>query len=167
VEAHLETFGWVRPWLPPSFDVDGYCRTLLRVSMSREIRPEPEGRAEALWLAQRDELREVYGVLLADLAAAGELHVEAAGTYALARHVGRGERLRKRIYFRWSMVRATLRWFKYVVTFEDWLDYIRHKAERHTGQPIELTQREQRWPLLFLWPRLVRYLRQKDKRRPS
>jgi hypothetical protein len=106
-------------------------------------------------------------VLLADLAAAGELRVEAEGTYALARHVGRAERLRKRIYFRWSMVRATVRWFKYVVTFEDWLDYIRHKAERHTGQPIELTRREQRWPLLFLWPRLVRYLRQKDKRGPS
>src|SRR5262249_35651613 len=93
VQAHLETYAWVRPWLPPHFDVEAYCRTLLRVSMSREIRPEPEGRAESLWLAQREALEDVYGLLLRELAQAGELQTEAGGRYALARHVGRGERL--------------------------------------------------------------------------
>jgi hypothetical protein len=47
------------------------------------------------------------------------------------------------------------------VTFEDWLEYIRRKAERHTGQEIVFTDRERRMPLVFLWPRVFRYLRDK------
>ncbi len=42
VSAHAETYGWVRPWLPDRFDAEAYCRTALRVSLGREIRPEPE-----------------------------------------------------------------------------------------------------------------------------
>ncbi|HEV7498867.1 MAG TPA: hypothetical protein VGQ33_02635, partial [Vicinamibacteria bacterium] len=57
VSAHALTYDWVRPWLPARFDVSDYCRTLLRVSYAGEIRPEPEGRAEALWRAQEDYLR--------------------------------------------------------------------------------------------------------------
>ena len=51
-----------------------------------------------------------------------------------------------------------------MVTFEDWLEYIVRKAERHTGKPILLTPSERRWPVIFLWPRLIRYLRDKDDR---
>lgn len=163
VAAHLETYAWVRPWLPPRFDADAYTRALLRVSLSREIRPEPGGRADALWEAQQPYLREVYAVLLRELAAEGELTEHADGSYALAREVTLGERLRVEAYFRWSLVRATARWFKYILTFEDWLEYILRKAQRHTGQDIVLTPRERRLPVIFLWPRLIRYLRQKDK----
>jgi hypothetical protein len=49
-----------------------------------------------------------------------------------------------------------------VVSFEGWLDYIVRKASRHAGQPIELTPRERRFPLLLLWGRVWRYLRHKD-----
>ena len=61
------------------------------------------------------------------------------------------------------MVRATARWAKYMVTFDDWLEYILRKARRHSGQDIVLTPRERRLPLVFLWPRVIRYLRHKDK----
>jgi hypothetical protein len=50
-----------------------------------------------------------------------------------------------------------------MITFDDWLEYILRKARRHSGQDIVLTPRERRLPLLFLWPRVIRYLRQKDK----
>ena len=60
--------------------------------------------------------------------------------------------------------RATARWAKHVVSFEGWLDYIVRKASRHTGQPIELPPRERRWPLLFLWGRVFRYLREKNRK---
>jgi len=156
------TYAWVRPWLPPTFDVDAYCRTSLRVSLSREIRPEPSGRADALWDVQKENLRSVYGALLAELAKAGEL-VDKGGEYSLARPVTGGERRRVEAYFRWSTVRATTRWAKYIVTFDEWLEYILRKARRHSGQDIVLTPRERRMPLVFLWPRVIRYLRQKDK----
>ena len=162
VSAHALTYAWVRPWLPARFDVETYCRTLLRVSLGREIRPEPAGRADALWEAQKDDLAPVYGILLADLARAGEL-AEQAGAYALARPVTAAERLRVNAYFTRSLVRATARWAKYIVTFDGWLEYILRKARRHSGQDIVLTPRERRMPLVFLWPRVIRYLRHKDK----
>jgi hypothetical protein len=162
VSAHTETYAWVRPWLPSRFDAEAYCRTLLRVSLSQEIRPEPEGRAQALFAAQRDEILPAYERLLFDLVAAGELLFE-GNEFRLARSVSLGERLRLRTYFARSLVRATVRWGKHVVTFEGWLDYILRKVRRHAGTEIELSPRERRLPLLFLWPRLFRYLRQKNR----
>lgn len=166
VRAHALTYEWARPWLPALFDVGEYCRTLLRVSFAAEIRPEPEGRAQALFEAQEGYLRAVYGVLLAALAGAGELREESPGVYALSRPAGALERVRLTAYFRWSLVRATARWAKYVVTFDDWLEFIVRKARRHTGEDIVLTDRERRMPLVFLWPRVIHYLRHKDRPRP-
>ncbi len=165
VSAHAETYRWVRPWLPERFDAEAYCRTALRVSLGREIRPEPEGRAEALWAAQREEQTAVYARLLEELAARGELRPVAPATWSLVRPVTAGERLRLEAYFAWSLVRATARWLKHMVTFENWLDYILLKVARHTGEEMVLTPRERRMPLLFLWPRLIGFLRRKDGRR--
>lgn len=162
--AHFLTLAWVRPWLPPRFDVAAYCRTLLRVSFGWEIRPEPAGRTETLWEAQQAYLKPVYGVVLRELAARGELRELEPGIYALPGRATAAERARLALYFQWSLVRATARWAKYIVTFDDWLDFIVRKARRHTDQEIVLTSRERRYPLIFLWPRLIHYLRHKNQR---
>jgi hypothetical protein len=165
VAAHEATYAWVRPWLPARFDASGYARTLLAVSLGGELRPEPPARAEGLFDAQRDYLVEVYGLLLAALAEAGELRREPDGTtYALARPPGSAEALRVRLYFARSKLRATARWLKYMVTFEGWLEYIVHKTERHTGEAVRLSPWERRLPLPFLLPRVVRHLRRKERR---
>lgn len=162
--AHALAYEWARPWLPPQFDVDAFTRTLLRVSFAGEVRPEPAGpRVETLWAAQQGYLREVYGVLLGELARRGDLREVARGAYAPTRPVGTWERACLRGYFRWSMLRATARWAKHVATFEGWLDFLVGKARRHGGQEVVLTERERRAPLLFLWPRVWRYLRHKDR----
>jgi hypothetical protein len=163
VSAHAATFEWSRPFLPRAFDAAGYAEALLRISFRHEIRPEPLGRADTLFEAQRAYHREVYGVLLRELERRGEL-VPADGGYALARPVTRLEWLARSAYFRLSLVRATARWAKHMLTVDDWLDYIAHKAMRHTGQRIVLTERERRLPIVFLWPRVIRYLRGKDRR---
>jgi hypothetical protein len=165
VSAHEQTLGWVRPWLPARFDAEEYARVALRVSMSWEVRPEPGGRADALFAAQRPYHREVFGILLEELSRRGELVSAGEGRYALARPVGAIERLRLGLYFRLSLARATLRWFKYMITYEGWVDYILHKASRHTGYEATLSERERRWPWLFLWPRLFRFFRHRDGRR--
>ncbi len=170
VASHRETWRWARPWLPPAFDPDAYGRSALRTSMRWEVRPEPGGRADALWEAQQSVQVPVFDALLHELAALGEVAPSAAGerTFSPVRPVGGLERLRLELYFRRSIVRATARWLKHVVTFEGWLDYIVRKASRHGGEPIVLTERERRWPLVFLWGRLFRYLRDKDRKgRPS
>jgi hypothetical protein len=165
VSAHAETWRWSRPWLPPRFDADGYGRNALRVSMSWEVRPEPPGRADALWEAQKSEQTPVFEALLSDLAGRGEITAaaDAEGLWSPADPARRGETLRLKLYFRRSILRSTTRWLKHVLSFEGWLDYILRKVQRHGGEPIELSERERRWPLIFLWPRVVRYLRARKR----
>jgi hypothetical protein len=163
-EAVRETWGWAGPWLPAEFDAAAYGRSALRTSMRWEVRPEPAGRADALWEAQRDEQVPVLAALLGELDGRGDVVAAAGrpGWYAAARPFGSLARLGRSLYFRRSIVRATSRWAKHVVSFEGWLDYIVRKASRHTGEPIVLTERERRWPWVFLWGRLARYLREKN-----
>jgi len=63
-----------------------------------------------------------------------------------------------------SKVRATLRWAKYVALYDDWLDYVVGKIARRSGVAIELSSRERRWPLIFLWPKAIRFLRSRPQR---
>ena len=165
VSAHAETWRWARPWLPSQFDAESYGRRALELSMSWEIRPEPPGRAAALWSAQREAQTPVFAALLSDLEALGELRRVAGGEpcFAPVRPATLRETFFLRVYFTVSIARATARWLKHVVSFEGWLDYIVGKASRHTGEPIQLLPRERRWPLVFLWGRVFRYLRQKNR----
>jgi len=166
VAAHRETWQWARPWLPPSFDARLYGLSALRTSMRWEVRPEPAGRADALWQAQEDLQAPVFEALLEELRERGELAPVTGrpGTFAPTRPVGRPERLRLGLYFRTSLARTTARWLKHVVTFEGWLDYIAAKASRHTGEPVVLSERERRWPWLFAWGRFFRYLGTKNRK---
>jgi hypothetical protein len=61
--------------------------------------------------------------------------------FRLAKKPGFRERWRASHFFRRSKVRATLRWFKYMLTFDSWLDYILRKIERRSAQRVELTAR--------------------------
>jgi hypothetical protein len=183
VSAHAQTWSWLRPWLPADFDADAYGLRALEVSMRWEIRPEPAGRAAALWAAQRELQLPVFAELLESLGAAGKLRpLEPASAaertdtrdvqarerlgrrWSLVHTPGAAEELSLRLYFMLSMARATLRWAKHVVSFEGWLDYIVRKASRHTGEPIELSERERQWPLVFLWGRVFRHLRDKNRK---
>jgi hypothetical protein len=166
VSAHRETWRWSRPWLPPTFDARAYGLSALRTSMRWEVRPEPAGRADVLWQAQESLQVPVFEALLRELTESGEVAPAPAepGAVTPTRPVGWGERLRLEVYFRRSLVRATTRWLKHTVTFEGWLDYIVAKASRHTGQEIVLTDRERRWPGVFLWGRFFRYLRTRNRK---
>jgi len=169
VFAHRETWHWSRPWLPPTFDANAYGLSALSTSMRWEVRPEPAGRADALWQAQREIQIPVFEELLRELEARGEIAPVPGrpGSLAATRPLGRAPRARVHTYFRRSIVHATARWLKHVVTFEGWLDYIVRKASRHTGEPITLSERERRWPWIFAWGRFFRYLRHKDRQGSS
>jgi hypothetical protein len=158
--ALRETWGWARPWLPPRFDAAGYGRAALGISMRWELRPEPKGRADQLWEAQRALQTPVLEALLRELAAGGELGAVASqpGAWSAARAATTLERLRRASYFRLSIARATARWLKHVLSFEGWLEYIVQKVSRHSGQEIQLSERERRFPLIFLWGRVFRHL---------
>jgi hypothetical protein len=164
VDARRETYRWIRPWLPEAFDAETYCRTLLRVSLHYEVRPEPQGRADRLQEAQGALQLPLFSLLLRELETRGELVALEGrpGWYRLRRSAGWPERTRLRLYFLCSLVRATSRWLKHIVSFEGWLEYVVKKAERHTGQLIPLSESERRQPILLI-PRFLRYFRQKNR----
>jgi hypothetical protein len=165
VSAVRETWSWARPWLPASFSAAGYGLSALETSLHYEVRPEPAGRAEQLWVAQRELQQPVLDSLLRELASRGELAAAGPpGAWSARRPVGRLERLRLSGYFRLSMARTTARWLKHIVSFDGWLDYIVRKASRHSGQELQLSERERRFPLLLLWGRVFRYLAESRKR---
>ena len=164
IDARVGTFSWVRPYLPQDFDTERYCRSLLETSYAAEIRPEGGERTEVLLTAQRDALLRMYAALLERLAGSRILTKE-GNVYRLNEPVNALERARVTLYFRRSKARATTRWFKYVWLYDDWLSYIVQKISRRSGVEIELTPRERRWPLIFLWPKAFRYLRSRPQRR--
>ncbi len=56
---------------------------------------------------------------------------------------------------------SLLRIIKSALTFENALDYILWKLERHSGVRLEATERQRRYPLLFAWPLAWRFYRLK------
>lgn len=173
-EARAATFTWGRPSLPERFTVDQYVHAVLARSLDGEIRPEVGDHAKTLAEAQQDALRAIYAPLLQSLEARGELVTEGVGPndpatahYRQRVPPTRFDRWRIRWYFQRSKARATARLLKHVVLYEGWLDYIVRKIERSGDTKMELTRREQRWPMIFLWPRFFRYLRDRPQRRRS
>ncbi len=75
---------------------------------------------------------------------------------------------RRRAQLRWQLAwplgkaLALVRLLKNATTFGDWVPYILWKLERHTGQPVEVTERQRRHPFLFGWPVLARLLWRRD-----
>ncbi len=183
-DARAATFTWGRPSLPERFIVDEYVHAVLARSLDGEIRPEVGDHAKTLADAQRDALRAIYSPLLQSLAARGELVIFGGRVfrpgvtegptddpfttiYSLRVPPTASDRWRIRWYFQRSKARTTARLLKHVVLYEGWLDYIVRKIERSGDTKIELTRREERWPLIFLWPRFFRYLRDRPQRRRS
>jgi hypothetical protein len=107
-------------------------------------------------------LTELYLPVLEAAAEEGFL-TRSGDTWSPARSSTGAERWRAGLRLSGAKVLATLRWTKHLVTFEGWLDYIVAKVERRLGVRIDLTDRERRWPLLFLWPKFFRVMRARRK----
>jgi len=170
IEAELEmarrvAVEWVPVYLPGRFSVLDFCLRMLEVSYAKEIRPESRARVLEVFDAQKSYFRLMYGRILDDAAAAGILRA-VDGEFTLASPLEFSERWAWRVFFVKSKLRATLRWFKYMLTFDDWLDYIARKAERRTGIHLELTQAERRFPAILLWPKLFAVLGAMRAKRP-
>ncbi len=161
-EIRLRTFEWARAFLPPTFTAADYCRSLLETSFAGEVRPEAGERPAQLFEAQRDVLLPVYTALLESLTDDGIL-VRDGDEYRQAQEPSAALRRRWEWYFRKSKARGTLRWGKAVVQYDGWLEYIVQKITRHNDVQVELTERERRWPFIFLWPKIFVFFRDRSR----
>jgi hypothetical protein len=156
--ARRTVLDWAAPYVAAPFTAETLTREMIAICYRSEIRPESGSRASSVFEAQRAYLVDTYEKLLANAASEGLVVREEHG-YRSARRPGPIARLRRFVYFNFSKVRVTARWFKHVLTFENWLPYTVRKVERRTGMRVELTTLERRLPLIFIWPRVFRVLR--------
>jgi hypothetical protein len=161
--AHGRVLDWVAPYIEGPFDAAELGHRLLEVCYQGEIRPESRGRAGRVFEAQAEHFSAALQPSLDAAVAAGTL-IREGDRYVLSETSSVRAKRRSRDYFRRSKARSTLRWFKHVATFANWLPYLARKVERHTGRTIELTTLERKLPFIFLWPRAVQILMTKPRR---
>jgi hypothetical protein len=161
--ARARVLDWMLPYVEGPVDAAGLGRRMLEVCYQGELRPEATDRAHRIFDAQVDHFREAFPAVLERGARDGVL-VSDGDHYRPAAPVAGFVRRRWRLHFARSKVRATLRWFKHMVTFANWLPYVVHKVERHTGKTIRLTMLEKKLPIIFLWPRAIHVLLTRPRR---
>jgi hypothetical protein len=162
-QAALTLLREALPCAPDDFDAETIWRSGLALSYGTEMRPEALDRPAQL--VQRNAA--YFSRLTAAAAPAVDgMQMLAGGGYRNAL----SSTQRRRGRHRWTLRRLqgrglqVARLMKSVLTFENGIDYIAWKLERHTGHPVEVTPRLRRHPLIFGWPLLWRLLRQKRLR---
>lgn len=162
--AREDTARWVRPYLEAPFTEEDYARRMLGVSYAAEIRPESGTRVGEVFDAQRETLLAIARQAVEAGLERGVI-VRAGEAYTWAKPPNGWARLSTGSYFAKSKIRATARWIKHVVTFVDWPLYIVRKLERRAGLQVRVTDKERRWPFIYLWPKLFRVLRELRRNR--
>jgi hypothetical protein len=161
--ARAGVLTWMLPYLEAPVDAAGLGRRLLEVCYRGELRPEATDRAHRIFDAQVEHFRAVFAPVLERGVRDGVL-VREGERYRPATPASAAARRRWRLHFARSKTRATLRWFKHMVTFANWLPYIVNKVERHTGRTIHLTTLEKKLLIIFLWPRAIHVLLTRPRR---
>lgn len=162
-QAVLRLLRQTLPCMADRFDPADIWRRGLSLSYGTEMRPEAADRPlrlaalHAPWFAR---LTALAAPAVADMPAM------APGVY--------GNRLspaaRRRGLRQWRLRRLqgkllqVLRLMKSAFTFDNGIDYLAWKLERHTGHPVKVTPRLRRHPLIFGWPLLWRLLRERRLR---
>lgn len=158
-DAHGRVLDWAAPYLDPeaAYDAESLGRKLLEICYGGEFRPEARNRSDTVFETQREHFGRVLEPVLERAVEAGRM-ARVPGGYRLVRSATPAEVRRWRGYFRRSKARVTARWFKHVLTFDNWLPYILRKVERRMGRRVELTRIERALPVPFLIPRAVALL---------
>lgn len=157
LQARRDVLRWAGPFVEEPFTAGDLARRMLEVSYAGEVRPESRGRVREVFEAQQSYLKTTFRDVLERAEAEGQVERTGRGWRFRNPYTG-WDRALIRMYFVRSKIRATLRWLKHIVTFDDWLTYIHRKVERRTGMELEITPLERRYPLIFLWPKVFRVL---------
>ncbi len=162
-QAVMTLLGQTLPCLPDRFDAATIWQRGLAMSYATEMRPEAIDRP-----VQIERRNAVYFDRLTAAAAPALPDVKTGGAGVYVNLLAPPDRRRGCRKWRLRRVQGrllqTARLMKSVLTFENGIDYLAWKLERHTGHPVEVTPRLRRYPLIFGWPLLWRLLRQRHLR---
>jgi hypothetical protein len=160
--AMVNVVPWTLRGMRSSFDETEFSLACLNISYAGETRVEASSKVPKLYEAEKEFYRDVYPALLAGHPASTRLAIKSEdGRFHPAG--GRFIRWLRRVRLKWflkrSRIRGILRWPKFLVTVENWVDIILAKIERTKGIKIELKPKERRHPLIYGWKYFFRLLR--------
>lgn len=159
VQASATFVKAVVPLLPAEFSAADLVGHGFSLTYRSELRSEPSGYAAGLY----GHDTAWYESQVALLAGAGLCYHAGARPGMYVNETGRAGR--RRAYLAWWSRRlqgkalSVLRLLKAVLTFDRGFEYLLWKIGRHSGERIELTKRQRKYPLLFGWPVLWRLYR--------
>ncbi len=141
-----------------AFTLDDFIIHLLGLSYRAEIRTETEDKIISLYNSEKDFYQKIYRAFLEQEASLGTLgrqgeHYETIRPYFTKSYTtGFMKHARKRAVYRWP---------KSIYTFSNYVDYLQLKIERTTGERLELSKWDRRFPLVFGWRHLFKLLKKK------
>lgn len=128
----------------------------LALTYACELRSESPGAAGTLY---RHDAEHFDALLAACAETSGSAVVRSGQGYASDRLDPHGARRRWALRRLQGKLLSVLRLVKAAATFDDPLDYLLWKIERHSGIYIAPSERQRRHPLVFAWPLLWRLYR--------
>lgn len=159
-------------WLPGEgpiqrFEPGELWRTAFRETYRAELRGEKAETIDAIYAAQSERFDRIAVAALRALEGRGKLRLVAAGAElevesdpAWRRRSRRAWRVRRPL----TKARGILGLIKTPATFEGWVEYGLWKIERHSGVPLEISERQRRHPFLHAGPVLLKLIRQRTLR---
>ncbi len=142
----------VVPMLPPRFSCADLWVRGLGLTYRCELRSENPAYARGLFEGNAEYFQQLTRAL-----ANGDLGFRSAAGGDDDFVTDTGERERRRAARLWWLRRlqgkflSAARIIKAAMTFEDPLDYLLWKIERHSGVHVEPSERQRRFPLIFAW----------------
>lgn len=134
------------PLLPPDYSSRELWVTGLQQTYRCELRTESAQRAETLYEFNPQYYDHKTAELAAELAPSSTTRQWAGFSWWLRRSQGK--------------MLSILRLLKAAFTFNEPLQYLLWKVERHTGQRFQASERQLKHPLIFAWPLLWKMHRQ-------
>ncbi len=144
-----------------AFTLDDFIIHLLGLSYRAEIRTETEDKVISLYNSEKPFYRKIYSLLLEQEASLGTLQIS-NGNYVTIKPYFTKDYTTG--FMKHARTRAVCRWPKSIYTFSNYVDYLELKIERTTGESLELSKWDRRFPLIFGWRHLFRLLKKKALR---
>lgn len=139
--------------LPVRFSLEEFILAALSLSYIGEHRVAEPDKVKKLYLASQKFYLDIFPLVLSHYFSEHNTpRCMGENTYSQT-SPSLHSKIQTQLFLEKSRVRGILRWPKYILTVENWLEYLLNKLERHQGIHLELTEREKKYPLIFGWHR--------------
>ncbi len=161
VNAMANVAVWTLRGMQAPFDRTEFTLACLNISYAGETRVEANSKVPRLYKAELAFYDAVYPTLLQAWPACQAL-AESIGPNRFKPRGSETERRLRRLAYDWflasSRVRGVLRWPKFLLTVEEWVDIILAKIERTKGIKLEPGPLTRRYPIVLGWPYLLKVI---------